>query len=121
MTYLLLALAIAANIAALVSIARHYRSENRADRTKHAAILAAKDDAIEAIGARADVMERSAEQFAARLLLARRERDTYRTAFEALMRNQTSAELLHPDEPVGTATVIDWPVAEVVDIKRGAK
>jgi hypothetical protein len=33
----------------------------------------------------------------------------------------TAAELLHPDEPVGTATVIDWPVAEVVPLRKAKR
>lgn len=64
-------------------------------------VLAAQSDHIEAAEARADVMEASAEGFAARLLVARRERDTARVALQAKLLHEARADLLKPHEPVG--------------------
>lgn len=72
-------------------------------------VLAAHEDHIEAAEARADVMEASAEGFAARLLQARKDRDTARTALQAKLLHEARAELLKPHEPVGSASVIEFP------------
>lgn len=40
---------------------------------------------------------------------AETERNTYRTAFTAVMLNQVNAELLKPEAPAGVADVIEFP------------
>jgi hypothetical protein len=137
MIYLALAAFLAANIAALVGIARHYRADHdehdaewageclrlwweresviKAFSAKYAEQARAVIEAEEQVYRAADDLEWEQIQHA----VTQAERDMYRTAFRGEYQRQVNAELLHPDEPVGTATVIDWPVAEVVPLRKG--
>jgi hypothetical protein len=59
-TYLILALAVLANVVALVAIACHYRAVNKRQAATHAEVIALKDDAIEEMGTRCDNLRHSA-------------------------------------------------------------
>jgi hypothetical protein len=121
----LLALFVLANVAALVGIAMHYRAENKSDLAVHDIILLELN--ADLLEVRGDLAERDGELNAwvrshgdlahdleweriAHAVTAA-DRDMYATAFRGEMRRQTNAELLHPDEPVGVATVLDFPAA----------